>query len=169
MKKYISHVLVLLVYVILAGGSNDPDCNNNWGPCENDGVESRDRREAEEKKRKAEEESKRKKESEDKKRREEAESKKRAAEEEAKRIKEAEAKKRAAEKEAKRKKEAEDQYSFQLSPVGAPAAAPDAAAVDPAAPALPLAPADAELCAKVGTDNDKTKVIVAKILKIRIS
>ena len=46
-------------------------------------------------------------------------------------------------------------------------AAPDAAAVEPAAPALPLAPA-VELCAKVGAVNEKTNVIVAKIFKIRI-
>ena len=53
-------------------------------------------------------------------------------------------------------------------PAAAPAAAPDAAAVDPAAPALLLAPV-AEPCAKEGTDRDVTKANVAKIFKIRIS
>ena len=50
----------------------------------------------------------------------------------------------------------------------APAAAPDAAADVPAAPALLDAPAEAEDCAKDGTDKDITKIIVVIIFNIRI-
>ena len=51
----------------------------------------------------------------------------------------------------------------------APAAAPEAAADEPAAPALPLeAPADDDDCAKDGTANDITNIVVDIIFKIRI-
>ena len=54
----------------------------------------------------------------------------------------------------------------------APAAAPEAAALDPAAPAPPEAPpladAEDEDCANVGTAKDITNMIVDNSFKIRI-
>ena len=105
MRKYIFRTLVLLVYVILAGGSvgvfrrSDFACYHSLEDCEKfekkQKAEDKKRwEEAEAKQREAEEAAKRKKEAEDKKRREEFEAKKRAAEEEAKRKNEAEEAKR---------------------------------------------------------------------------
>ena len=100
-KKYISHVLVLLVYVILAGGSINSrriigGCFGSSGCGDAPGGygDSPHLRRLYKARERAEEEAKRKKEAEDKKRREEAEAKKRAAEEEAKRKNEAEEAKR---------------------------------------------------------------------------